>query len=170
MSIWLVARVLVGQEAVVTSRLLRIGTESYAPRYCSHIIDKRTHRRRIVVRQLFPCYLFVRTQPFHWLTEIDGLTSIVMNGIGPARSSQLDRFVEDTRLSEVDGFVPEPFIKTFEPRFKHGSRVSVLRGLFRGHLGTCIESCNDNVHVRVSMDLFGREVPVVHSECDLAAV
>lgn len=170
MSAWLVARVLVGQEAKVTTLLARLGTESYAPRFRDSIIDKRTHRRRLVTRHLFPCYLFVRSSSFYWLNDIIGVTSIVMDGPEPARSSQLDRFVASARASEVDGFVPAPSIKAFAPRFRSGARVAVLRGLFKGRLGMYIELCNDNQHVRISLDLLGREVPVVYSESDLAAV
>jgi transcription antitermination factor NusG len=169
MSIWLVARVLVGQEEPVIERLKRAETESYAPLYREQIIDKRSHRKRFVERRLFPCYLFVRTQLFYWLTEIDGVTSVVLDGESPARSTALDRFIDKTKLSEVDGFIPSPN-PVKQSRFTPEARVAVLRGLFKGKLGEVLEACSDEVHVDVLMPLFGRQVPIRYSESDLAVI
>jgi transcription antitermination factor NusG len=170
MSIWLVARVLVGQEERVIHRLDRLGTEGYAPRYRDQIVDRRTHRRRQVIRRLFPCYLFVRTDAFYWLSDIEGITSIVMDGLEPARSSQLDRFVDNAKASEVDGFVPAP-VAVVNSKFKNKVRVAILRGLFKGCCGVTLKSYADmHVDILMDRDLLGRKVAVRYSEHDLAAV
>jgi transcription antitermination factor NusG len=166
MSAWLVARVMTNVEDAVVNRLSRIGTESYWPRFCETIVDRRTHRKRTIIRPLYPCYLFVRSRIFYFLYEIEGITGVVMKGDRPASSDRLDEEITKMQRSENEGLVPAPIIEQ-SPRLVVGSRVVILSGILRGHVGTCREFRGNRA--QVVTNLFGGETPVWHSEQDLAA-
>jgi transcription antitermination factor NusG len=165
MSAWLVARVITNVEEAVTHRLSRLSVESYWPRFRDQVRDQRTHRKRYVVRPLYPCYLFVKTHPFYFLFDIEGIVGVVMRGNSPAMSDRLDREIAHMRASENDGFVSRPVVES-APRLQVGSRVVILNGILRGHLGMCQEFRGSRA--KVVTDLFGGETPVWHSERDLA--
>jgi transcription antitermination factor NusG len=167
MAAWLVARVMTNVEDTVVERLSRIGTESYWPKFVDTIVDKRTHRKRKIIKPLYPCYLFVRSTIFYFLFEVDGITGVVMKGEGPATSDRLDQQILKMRDSESgEGFVPAPVVE-LAPRLSVGRKVVILSGVLRGHCGTCEELRGSKA--KVITTLFGRETPVWHSELDLAA-
>jgi transcription antitermination factor NusG len=165
MTAWLVARVMTSLEPKITDRLARLQTESYWPKFCDSIIDKRSHRKRKIIRPLYPCYLFVKTVSFYFLFDIEGVTGIVLCGESPARSDRLDREINKMRDSESNGYVPAPIVE-LAPRLIIGSKVVILSGVLRGHVGVCQERRGSKAKVVTS--LFGGDTPVWHSEADLA--
>jgi transcription antitermination factor NusG len=165
MSAWLVARVMTNLESSITARLDRRNTESYWPKLSEQIIDRRSHRKRKIIRPLYPCYLFIKTNLFYFLYEIDGITGIVMRGESPARSDRLDLEITKMRASECNGCVPAPIVES-APKLLVGSKVVILSGILRGHIGVCREKRGSNA--KVVTHLFGGETPVWHSEADLA--
>ena len=167
MADWLVARTLVNAERKVTELLGDRGTETYWPRYRQPIVDRRTRRRRSVIRSLFPSYVFVRSRAFYFLLDVSGVSGIIMNGNAPAQSDQLDSEILRLRSSEDrSGFVPRPLIeKKF--KFRKGDSVRVLKGLLKDRIGKCDFYCDDLVVVTV--DMLGRKIPVRYSEFELAA-
>jgi transcription antitermination factor NusG len=165
MTAWLVARVMTNLEPKITDRLARLRTESYWPKFCDSIIDKRSHRKRKVVKPLYPCYLFVKTNQFYFLYEIEGITGVVMLGESPARSDRLDLEIIKMRESESNGYVPAPIVE-LAPRLIVGSNVVILSGVLRGHVGVCREKRGSRA--KIVTNLFGGNTPVWHSEADLA--
>jgi transcription antitermination factor NusG len=166
MSAWLVARVITNSEQSVKERLARIGTESYWPKFRDTIRDFRTARKRSVIRPLYPCYLFVKSDEFYFLFDVQGVVGIIMRGIIPERSRRLDFEIQKMKASENDGFVSKPIVES-PPRLISGSRVVILSGILKGCSATCKEFRGSKV--KVVTDLFGGETPVWHSERDLAA-
>lgn len=166
MSAWLVARVLTNVEENVTRRLLRYEVESYWPKFRESVRDRRSLRKRTVVRPLYPCYLFVKTFRFHFLFEVEGITGVVMSGAVPSTSFRLDAEIERMQSSEVEGYLPQPIVEEM-PRLTVGSKVVILAGVLKGRVGTCREIHGSRV--KVGTRLFGGETPVWHSERDLAA-
>lgn len=162
---WLVARVMTSIEEAVVGRLCRLSIESYWPKFREQIVDKRTHRKRFIVRPLYPCYLFVKSSAFYFLFDVEGITGVVMRGDEPATSYRLDNEVDKMRASEREGLVPAPVVEE-APRLRVGSRVVILSGVLRGHVGECREIRNHQA--QVVTNLFGGETPVWHSESDLA--
>lgn len=165
MSAWLVARVMTNLENEITTKLARLDTESYWPKFCDTIIDRRTHRKRKIIKPLFPCYLFIRTNFFYFLFDVEGITGVVMKGESPARSDRLDREITIMRESESEGCLPAPIVECL-PKLVVGQRVVILAGVLRGYVGTCREIRGSKAKVGTSM--FGGEIPVWHSELDLA--
>jgi transcription antitermination factor NusG len=165
MTAWLVARVMTSLEPKITERLARLQTESYWPKFCDTVIDRRTHRKRKIIRPLYPCYLFIKTVSFYFLYEVEGVTGIVMLGESPARSDRLDLEIIKMRESEDNGCVPAPIVEV-APRLVVGSNVVILSGVLRGHVGICQEKRGKQA--KVATNLFGGETPVWHSEADLA--
>ena len=166
MSAWLVARIMTNVEEAVSHRLSRLDVESYWPRFAESTMDRRTHRKRTIIRPLYPCYLFIKSQAFYYLFNIEGITGVVMRGSEPASSCRLDSEIEIMRSSEHEGLVPAP-IAEVAPKLHIGDRVIILAGLLRGHIGTCADLRGGRA--RVDTVLLGRATPVWHSECDLAA-
>jgi transcription antitermination factor NusG len=162
----MVARVMANVEDAVVSRLARLDTESYWPKFSQQIVDRRSHRKRHLIKPLYPCYLFVKSTVFYFLFEIEGITGIVMKGESPAVSDRLDEQIAKMRSSECEGLVPEPVVE-LAPRLTVGSKIVILSGVLRGHVGTCNEFRGSNVKIVTKM--FGGETPVWHSETDLAA-
>jgi transcription antitermination factor NusG len=152
-------------ENAVVSRLARLGTESYWPKFAQQVIDRRSHRKRQIIKPLYPCYLFVRTRFFYFLFDVDGITGVIMEGQSPASSIRLDAEIDRMRLSERNGFVPEPVVAQ-SPRLIAGNKVVILSGVLRGHVGMCKEVRGNNA--KIVTNLFGGETPVWHSEEDLA--
>jgi transcription antitermination factor NusG len=165
MADWLVARVMSNLETEITKKLARLDTESYWPKFYEIISDRRTHRKRKIVRPLYPCYLFIKTNLFYFLFDVEGITGIIMEGQSPARSVRLDREITIMQASECEGCVPAPVVE-LAPKLSVGNRVMILSGILRGHVGTCRELRGSRA--RVGTNLFGREIPVWHSEADLA--
>ena len=125
-------------EDTVISRLERLGCESYWPKFSCSIIDRRSHRKRRVIKPLYPCYLFVRSRLFYFLFDVEGITGVVMQGESPAGSDRLDAEIGKLRSSESDGLVPAPIVE-IAPRLSVGRKVVILSGILKGHLGTCEE-------------------------------
>jgi transcription antitermination factor NusG len=166
MPAWIVARVMANVENTVVSRLARLGTESYWPKFSQPVIDRRSHRKRTIIKPLYPCYLFVKSRIFYFLFDVDGITGVVMEGESPASSDRLDAEIVKMRSSESEGLVPAPIVEV-APRLAVGCKVVILSGVLRGHVGTCNEFRGSNV--KIVTNLFGGETPVWHSETDLAA-
>jgi len=166
---WIVARVATGCERIVQERLFkRHRVASYCPRFIKCIIDKRTHRRRWLETPLFPCYVFVRSRDgrFYHVLDVNGVTRVVMEGERPAMSSGLDRAVAKMRSTERDGFVPPPVVELLSS-YKTGDKVQVTRGVLKDRVGV-FQTQNDR-HVIVLMDFFGRKLEVNYSELDVVA-
>jgi transcription antitermination factor NusG len=166
MPAWIVARVVANVESTVVARLARLDTESYWPKFAQSVIDRRSHRKRKIIKPLYPCYLFVKSRLFYFLFDVDGITGVVMEGESPASSDRLDAEITRMRSGERDGLVPAPIVE-IAPRLTVGRRVVVISGVLRGHVGTCNEFRGSNV--KIVTNLFGGETPVWHSETNLAA-
>jgi transcriptional antiterminator RfaH len=167
---WLVARTMPSREDTVKTRLERIGTISYFPRFLATLSDRRTHRRRKVVKPLFPCYLFVKSETrFYFLKDIDDVTSVVLTLDGePARSERLDLAIEQMMTREAAEGPLEFSEREPQLKFRVGERVRVLSGAFVSLLGVCSEVTLDQ-RFAVLLEMLGRKVRVVYSDEELAA-
>jgi transcription antitermination factor NusG len=166
MPAWIVARVVANVESTVVARLARLDTESYWPKFAQSVIDRRSHRKRKIIKPLYPCYLFVKSRLFYFLFDVDGITGVIMEGESAASSDRLDAEIAKMRASERGGLVPAPVVEV-APRFAIGRKVVIISGVLRGHVGTCEEFRGNNV--KIVTNFFGGETPIWHSESDLAA-
>jgi transcription antitermination factor NusG len=164
---WLVARTQTNGERKVEFMLERRGVETYAPRFRASVLDRRTRRRRFVIRSLFPNYVFVKSSTFYFLLEISGISGILMHGCAPAQSDVLDSEILRLRSSEDrNGFVAQPLIeKKF--KFRKGDNIRVLKGILTDRIGKC-DHYDDDLVV-VSLNMLGRKVGLKFSEFELAA-
>jgi transcriptional antiterminator RfaH len=159
------------KESLVATRLERaFGTQSYHPRFVATLSDRRTHRKRKVVRPIFPCYLFVKSEiQFYFLRDVEDLTSVVLTMDGePIRSERLDHAVENMIAKEGSEGIVELSDNSIRPfRFSVGERVRVLSGAFASVLGVCAEVTIDQ-RFAILLELLGRKVRVVYNDEDLA--
>jgi transcriptional antiterminator RfaH len=164
MSLWLVAQIVNSAEKPIARYLGQLGIEWYVPKQRLHVFDRRTERKRYIVRPLFPGYAFLRAWR-HSLLEIPGVLGVIVDGNGePAHNRRLDREIEALRAKhDRRGFIRiEP-----KSRFAPGDQVRVLTGVFREFLGRCAKVRAPG-HVTVELELFGRRQPVDYTEQDLA--
>jgi transcription antitermination factor NusG len=163
---WLVARTLPNRERLVQKRLVLAGTSSYYPIFSHSVIDRRTHRPRVTIEPLFPCYLFVHSPyRFYFIRETEDVTSVVMDGETAARSRGLDRAVEKMiRIENRDGMIEMPVKRS---KFATGDRLRIMAGVFQDLLGTCVGTADEQFGVL--LDMLGRKVRVDYNERDLAA-
>ena len=166
---WLVARTRPNCETAVIRRLAALGFAAYSPRYRKAVHNRRTPRRGYVIRALYPCYLFVRSPQRHFfLRDIDDVTSILMTGSVPARSSSLDEAIALLQARERDGFVNPPPECNETPRFVPGQRIRIAEGVFANHVGSCVKVEANRIKLR--MFWLGRAVDVWYSAQQVAAV
>src|SRR4051794_18923152 len=124
---WCAARLQPRREALATHCLGLAGYEIYLPRLREH---RRIRGRSVEIRPLlFPGYIFVLiVLQWHTARYSPGISTLVMNGGGPARVP--DRIIAEIRSRERGGLIelPKP------PGLQRGDRVRITAGTFSGHL------------------------------------
>lgn len=162
---WYVVHTQPNGEARADLNLRRQGFSTYLPRYARG----RRHARRhdVVVRPLFPRYLFVALDPARdrWrsIHSTFGVSSLVAAGEDPVPVP--DGVVDEIRARETD----EGFVRLGLPAgVRPGSPVRLIDGVFAEATGV-LERVADANRVAILLQLLGREVRVFVSPACLGA-
>ena len=155
MNRWYVVHTQPSGEDKAAFHLRNQGFEAYLPRYRRRI--RHARREKIVLRPLFPRYLFVRLdlEKDQWrsINGSVGVSYIMCNGDEPLAVPQgvIEGIVQ--RESE-DGAV------SLAPQeFSRGERVFISEGPFAEYTGI-FEEMTDDMRVILLLDLMGRKVRV----------
>jgi transcriptional antiterminator RfaH len=147
---WVVVRTRPHAEQTALENLKRQTFETY----CPMLRKRRSHARRveIVLRPLFPGYLFARCgkQARQWrpILSTYGVRSVVRAGEEP---SFIDHgFIASLRAREIDGAIVRP-AKPYEV----GQKVRIAGGAFDGIVATIID-LEEEERVVVLLDMLQR--------------
>jgi transcriptional antiterminator RfaH len=142
-------------EQKALEHLLRQGYPAYLPRYRTKVSHAR--RREIVLRPLFPRYLFAAvdrsTMPWRPILSTIGVTDIVRAGGEPAP-------VPDEIVTTIRERAETGAFDRLQSRqaLRLGELVRVTAGAFEDMVGRLVE-LRDQDRVVVLLDLLGRAVP-----------
>jgi transcriptional antiterminator NusG len=125
------------------------------------VVDIRGGKRVTVKKKMFPGYLLVRCkltdESWRVIRETPGVTGFVGQGNTPSPLPRRD--VESFLAVKVEG---EEAPKRSKPRmeYEENETVRVKEGPFADFSGTIIEINEDQLKVKVLVNIFGRETPV----------
>ena len=126
--------------------------------YCPMIRRRRSHARRVemVLRPLFPNYLFVRTEPQfgRWrpILSTYGVRSVVRAGEEPSLVDE--GLITSLKARELDGAIVRP-----ANPYKVGQEVRISSGPFDGLVARIIEM-DEKDRLVVLLDLMNRGIKV----------
>jgi transcriptional antiterminator RfaH len=136
--------------------------------YCPVVRKRRSHARRvdIVLRPLFPNYLFVRTgcEGFtrgHPINSTYGVRRVVCVGEAPGCIEHA--FVESLKAREIDGAIVRP-VSPYEV----GQQVRVAAGPFDRIVGTII-AMDEKDRLTVLVEIMNRSTRLILSSNMVAA-
>jgi transcriptional antiterminator RfaH len=141
-------------EPKALDHLLRQGYSAYLPRYRTRVSHAR--RRLIVLRPLFPRYLFAAveraTMPWRPILSTIGVSDIVRTGDEPA--SVPEEIIAAIRERETIGAFDR-----VDPRqsLRLGEQVRVTAGAFEDMVGRLVE-LRDQDRIVVLLEFLGRRV------------
>jgi transcriptional antiterminator RfaH len=154
---WYVVHTQVNAEPKAAENLLRQGYQVYLPLGRRNRVHAR--RREVVLRPLFPRYLFVGfdKERSRWRTIFStiGVATLICQGEMPLQVPK--GIVEEIQASERDGQFDDAGIVA---RLKPGAPVLITRGPFSDLTGQ-LQSLVSGDRVRVLLQLLGRQVPTV---------
>ena len=125
-------------------------------------VDLRNGKRVVAQRKMFPGYLLVRSQlddqAWFVIRNTPGVTGFVGQG---AKPSPLPRRDVEVFLVPKGG-AEEPAATRAKPRLEYevGETVRVKEGPFADFSGEVIELNEDQLKLKVLVNIFGRETPV----------
>jgi transcriptional antiterminator NusG len=125
------------------------------------VVEVKNGKKAVVSRKVFPGYLLVRCEldDAAWavIRQTPGVTSFVGPGTKPTPLSR--REVESILVVKAEG--PETTKRT-RPRldFEEGETVRVREGPFADFHGQIAEINEDQLRLKVLVNIFGRETPV----------
>jgi len=173
---WFVVHTYAGYENKVKSNLeSRIASMNMEERIfevvipVEDVIEFKNGRKQVVSKKVFPGYLMVRMDldddSWYVVRNTPGVTGFV--GLG-ARPTPLSRREVEGILQVKTGDEGET-IKRSRPRLEYevGESVRVKEGPFADFTGTIAEINEDQLKLKVLVNIFGRETPV---ELDFAQV
>lgn len=165
---WYVVHTYAGYENKVKSNLeSRISSMNMEDRIFEVVIplqdelELKNGKRQVVSRKVFPGYLLVRMQldddSWYVVRNTPGVTGFVGLGARPTPLSR--REVESILVVKTEG-VGTP--KKTRPRLEYevGESVRVREGPFADFSGTIAEINEDQLKLKVLVNIFGRETPV----------
>ena len=126
------------------------------------VVEFKAGKKVIVQKKMFPGYLLVRCEidddSWYVIRNTPGVTGFVGQG---AKPSPLPRKDVESFLS-VSTETPEEVAQRAKPRaqFEIGETVRVKEGPFSDFSGEIIEINEDQLKVKVLVNIFGRETPV----------
>jgi transcription termination/antitermination protein NusG len=127
------------------------------------VIDFKNGKRVVVQKKMFPGYLLVRADMdenvwFH-IRNTPGVTGFVGTGAKPTPLSRRD---VETFLAVKDEAAGEAAPKKTRPQtlYSEGDTVRVKQGPFADFTGTVAEINEDQLRLKVLVNIFGRETPV----------
>jgi transcriptional antiterminator NusG len=165
---WYVVHTYAGYENKVKSNLeSRISSMNMEDRIfevvipLEDVVELKSGKRQVVSRKVFPGYLMVRMglddDSWYVVRNTPGVTGFVGLGARPTPLSR--REVENILSVKVEG-AGAP--KKTRPRLEYevGESVRVREGPFADFSGTIAEINEDQLRLKVLVNIFGRETPV----------
>ncbi len=126
-------------------------------------------RKVVVTKKMFPGYLLVRCEldddSWFVVRNTPGVTGFVGSGAKPTPLRRKD--VENFLQVPVEGAEGEPKKSRPKSAYENGESVRVKEGPFADFTGTIAEINEDQLKLKVLVNIFGRETPV---ELDFAQV
>jgi transcriptional antiterminator NusG len=172
---WFVVHTYAGYENKVKSNLQsRIASMNMEERIfevvipVEDVIEFKNGKKTVVSKKVFPGYLLVRCDldddSWYVVRNTPGVTGFVGLGARPTPLSR--REVESILQVKTDGVET---VKKTKPRLEYevGESVRVKEGPFADFTGTIAEINEDQLKLKVLVNIFGRETPV---ELDFAQV
>jgi len=126
------------------------------------VVEFKNGKRVTVQKKVFPGYLLVRCDldddSWYVVRNTPGIVNFVGQGGKPSPLSR--REVESFLQVKVEGVEPTP--RRGKPRleFEQGETVRVKEGPFANFEGEIVEINEDQLKLKVLVNLFGRETPV----------
>jgi transcriptional antiterminator NusG len=126
------------------------------------VVDFKAGKKVVVQKKMFPGYLLVRCEldddSWYVIRNTPGVTGFVGQG---AKPSPLPRKDVESFLS-VSTETPEEVAHRAKPRLEYemGETVRVKEGPFADFSGEIIEINEDQLKLKVLVNIFGRETPV----------
>jgi transcriptional antiterminator RfaH len=161
---WFVVRTQPRAEEKAMRHLSNQAFDAYLPRYERRIKHARQHK--IVLRPLFPSYLFVHLDPdlCRWrsINGTVGVREILTDGGMPLRVH--DRIIDEIRAREDETGA----IKLVRPTFARGQVVKLLDGPL-ADVGALFEEMRDDNRAILLVSLLGRKVRMQVATEDIAA-
>ncbi|MEY2474474.1 MAG: transcription termination/antitermination protein NusG [Actinomycetota bacterium] len=133
------------------------------------VVELKNGRKVVVTKKMFPGYLLVRCEldddSWYVVRNTPGVTGFVGSGAKPTPLRRKD--VENFLQVPVEGEQGE--VKKSRPKsaYETGESVRVKEGPFADFTGTIAEINEDQLKLKVLVNIFGRETPV---ELDFAQV
>ncbi|HEX3540248.1 MAG TPA: transcription termination/antitermination protein NusG [Acidimicrobiales bacterium] len=165
---WYVVHTYAGYENKVKSNLeSRIASMNMEERIfevvipVEDVIEFKNGKKQVVSKKVFPGYLLVRMDldddSWYVVRNTPGVTGFVGLGARPTPLSR--REVEGILQVKVDG---QETTKKGRPRLEYevGESVRVKEGPFADFTGTIAEINEDQLKLKVLVNIFGRETPV----------
>jgi transcriptional antiterminator NusG len=126
------------------------------------VVEFRNGKKVVVQKKMFPGYLLVRCKldddSWFVIRNTPGVTGFV--GQGPRPSPLPRRDVE--MFLQVETADEEALVKRSRPRLEYeaGETVRVKEGPFADFSGEVVEINEDQLKLKVLVNIFGRETPV----------
>jgi transcriptional antiterminator RfaH len=150
---WFVVRTRSRAEEKALRHLANQGFGPYLPRYRRHV--RHARRNAVVLRPLFPGYLFVRLDPSacRWrsINGTVGVQEILTDGDMPLPVA--DRIIDEIVAREDETGA----VKLAAPTFAHGQAVRLLDGPL-AEINGLFEEMRDENRVILLVSLLGRQV------------
>jgi transcription termination/antitermination protein NusG len=126
------------------------------------VVEVKAGKKVVVQKKMFPGYLLVRCEmdddAWYVIRNTPGVTGFVGQGAKPSPLPRRD--VETFLAVKVEGEEAAP--KRGKPRLEYemGETVRVKEGPFADFSGEVVELNEDQLKVKVLVNIFGRETPV----------
>jgi transcription termination/antitermination protein NusG len=133
------------------------------------VVELKNGRKVTVTKKMFPGYLLVRCEldddSWFVIRNTPGVTGFVGSGAKPTPLRRKD--VENFLQVPAEGDTAEPKKSRPKSAYENGESVRVKEGPFADFTGTIAEINEDQLKLKVLVNIFGRETPV---ELDFAQV
>jgi transcriptional antiterminator NusG len=133
------------------------------------VVELKNGRKVTVTKKMFPGYLLVRCEldddSWFVIRNTPGVTGFVGSGAKPTPLRRKD--VENFLQVPEEGEAGEPKKSRPKSAYETGESVRVKEGPFADFTGTIAEINEDQLKLKVLVNIFGRETPV---ELDFAQV
>ena len=126
------------------------------------VVEFKNGKRVMVQKKVFPGYLLVRCDldddSWYVVRNTPGIVNFVGQGGKPSPLSR--REVESFLQVKIEGVEPTPRRGKARLEFEQGESVRVKEGPFANFEGEIVEINEDQLKLKVLVNLFGRETPV----------
>ena len=126
------------------------------------VVEFKNGKRQVVQRKVFPGYLYVRCYLEDRSWDVIRNTPGVTGFVGSGKPLPLTRRDVEMALQEPEAEEAEGAVKRQRPRLEYeiGETVRVKEGPFADFSGQVADINEDQLRVKVLVNIFGRETPV----------